>query len=99
MDTRHLGILVLAAALAACARSETATVDAQAGNDPQAGAKAPADAFPVGVATLTGPISGGLRGHALWDSWFDLDPLGYMDEEYFIAGTAKVQPDGAEAAY
>jgi hypothetical protein len=56
-------------------------------------------AFQVGKATLTGPVTGGLRGHALWDSWFELEPLGYMDEEYFVAGTAKVQPDGSEADY
>jgi hypothetical protein len=57
------------------------------------------NAFPVAQATVTGPITGGVHGHALWDSWFDLDPLGYVDEEYFVAGRAKVQPDGAEADY
>lgn len=60
---------------------------------------AQAEPFPVAQPTLTGPVTGGLRGHALWDSWFDLAPLGYVDQEYFVAGRAKVQPDGAEADY
>jgi hypothetical protein len=79
--------------LTACGESATTTTE------PRAASKAPDAAFPVAVATLTGPVTGGLRGHALWDSWFDLVPLGYMDEEYFVAGRAKVQPDGAEADY
>lgn len=92
MEIRKLA-LGLAVLLAACGQSEMASTT------PQAAEKAANDAFPVGVATLTGPITGGLHGHALWDSWFDLDPLGYLDEEYFVAGRAKVQPDGAEADY
>jgi hypothetical protein len=84
-----LATLVLAL-LAGCDRSDDSAA---------ADASAAANAFPVADATVTGPITGGLRGHALWDSWFDLDPLGYVDEEYFVAGRAKVQPDGAEADY
>jgi len=81
-----------ATALIACSSSQTGTADASA-------AHAADNAFPVAQATVTGPITGGLRGHALWDSWFDLDPLGYVDEEYFVAGRAKIQPDGTEADY
>lgn len=62
-------------------------------------AAAAAEAFPVAAATVTGPITGGRRGHALWDSWFDLEPLGYLDEEYFVSGIAQVQPGGSSAAY
>jgi hypothetical protein len=76
--------------LAGCGQSDVAGETRAAGGG---------DAFPVAQATLTGPITGGLRGHALWDSWFDLAELGYVDEEYFVAGRAKVQPDGAEADY
>jgi hypothetical protein len=47
--------------------------------------------------TLTGPITVGLRGHALWDSWFDLGELGYEEAEYFISGTAR-SADGASTA-
>jgi len=58
-----------------------------------------ADAFPVADAVVEGPITGGLHGHPLWDSWYDLAELGYVEEEYFLSGTAKVQPDGAQAPY
>ncbi|HVT36207.1 MAG TPA: alpha/beta hydrolase domain-containing protein, partial [Nevskiaceae bacterium] len=58
------------------------------------------DAFPVARATVTGPIGdAGIHGHALWDSWFDLSELGYDEQEYFISGTAQVQPGGATAPY
>ena len=90
----RIGTGVLALLLAGCGAGDSS---------PEAGKARPsrpaADAFPVAQATVTGPITGGLRGHALWDSWFDLAPLGYVDEEYFVAGRAKVQPDGAEAGY
>lgn len=82
----------MALALVACGGS---------GGAPEAEARAGkgGGAFPVAQATLEGPVSGGLHGHALWDSWFDLAPLGYVDEEYFVSGRATVQPDGAEADY
>lgn len=39
---------------------------------------------------VTGPIGdAGLRHHALFDSPFDLTPLGYRDDEYFVSGTAR----------
>jgi hypothetical protein len=71
----------------------------QAPMDDVAPRAAKLEAFPVAAATLSGPVTGGLHGHALWDSWFDLAPLGYVDEEYFVAGRARVQPDGAQADY
>lgn len=56
----------------------------------------PALARPAGGApavsspTLRGPIGdAGTWGHALWDSWFDLGPLGYTEDEYFVSGTAR----------
>lgn len=84
-------LLLLAAALnAGCRDSAPASATAPA---------ARAAAFPVATATVTGPITGGLHGHALWDSWHDLEALGYTDEEFFISGRARVQPEGEEADY
>lgn len=37
--------------------------------------------------TLSDPPAG-LRGHALWDSWWDLSEVGYEEREFFVAGTA-----------
>jgi hypothetical protein len=50
------------------------------------------------AATLEGPITGGLKGHALWDSWFRIDELGYVEEEYFISGNAHSRIEGAPDA-
>jgi hypothetical protein len=87
-------------ALAAAALATLAGCGAAVDSTTAAGSRAAAaDAFAVGDATISGPITGGLHGHALWDSWFDLDPLGYVDEEYFVSGQARVQPDGAESPY
>jgi hypothetical protein len=91
MGILRWGIGALALAVAGCGAPATE-------DDAKARAVKP-EAYPVAQATLTGPIAGGLRGHALWDSWFELAPLGYVDEEYFVAGRAKIQPDGAEADY
>lgn len=90
--TLRIGAAVLAALLAGCGGPDTQDI-AKA----KPGATAPA--FPVAQATLTGPVTGGLRGHALWDSWFELGPLGYVDEEYFVGGRAKDQVAGDEADY
>jgi hypothetical protein len=38
---------------------------------------------------VTGPIEGGLRGHPWWASLVDLEPYGYVEEEYFIEGVAR----------
>jgi len=39
-------------------------------------------------AVLTGPITGGERGWAFGASMYDLAPLGYLEEEYFLEGKA-----------
>ena len=54
----------------------------------------------VPAPTVTGPIGdAGIRGHALFDSPFDLGPLGYRDDEYFVSGTARNLAGDATAAY
>ena len=53
----------------------------------------------VSDATVTGPITGGLRGHALWDSWYNLEEIGYVEEEYFVSGSAKTYPATTPANY
>ena len=52
---------------------------------------AAAEDQPVPTPLLTEPPPG-LRGHALWDSYHDLGPFGYEDQELFVTGTAD---DGA----
>jgi len=85
---RHLALALVALLLAACSSgSSPATTDA--------------DASTVPVPLIAGPIgNAGLKGHALWDSWYDLSDLGYVEEEYFVSGTARNHADPAvEAAY
>jgi hypothetical protein len=53
----------------------------------------------IANATISGPVTGGLRGHALWDSWYDLTELGYVEEEYFVSGTARTYPETQPAPY
>lgn len=49
---------------------------------------------------VTGPIGdAGLRGHALFDSPFDLADFGYRDDEYFVSGTARTVAGDATAPY
>jgi len=48
---------------------------------------------------VRGPITGGLHGHPMFDSWFDLRPLGYEEAEYFVSGTARTVAGGSPAAY
>jgi hypothetical protein len=38
---------------------------------------------------VTDPPVAGAHGYPLWDSWFDLGPLGYEEHEYFVSGVAK----------
>jgi hypothetical protein len=53
----------------------------------------------VPAPTVTGPIgTAGIKGHALWDSWYNLADLGYVEEEYFISGKAKSFPVGSPDA-
>lgn len=64
------------------------------------GPSAPARTSSVPEAVVAGPIGeAGLRGHALWDSWFDLSALGYVEEEFFVSGTARSHTQGEPAAY
>ena len=47
---------------------------------------------PAAAATVPTPVvtvpPDGLRGFALFDSYYDLAPFGYEDQEYFVSGTA-----------
>src|SRR5262245_53559954 len=43
---------------------------------------------PVPAPPLSSPPAG-VHGYPLWDSWFDLAPFGYEEQEYFVTGTAK----------
>jgi alpha/beta hydrolase family protein len=46
-------------------------------------------ARPVPVPAVEGPVTGGTRtGGPFWATPFDLGPSGYVEEEYFISGTA-----------
>lgn len=54
---------------------------------------------PVAAPTVEGPITGGIHGHALFDSWFDLAPFGYTQSEYFVSGTAASSTGAAPADY
>ena len=40
------------------------------------------------VPTISGPVSGGTHGRPFTSSLADLAASGYVEEEYFIAGTA-----------
>ena len=60
----------------------------------------PDTAAPGSPAQFEGPIGdAGLRGHAMWDSWYDIGELGYVEEEYFVSGTASPFPEGEPAEY
>ncbi len=51
-------------------------------------------------AVFAGPVGDvGLYGHPMWDSWFDIGELGYLEEEYFVSGTADSFPPGSQADY
>lgn len=84
-----LAIALLALLLGACGQSTA----------PGTGAGTQLDGSRVADATITGPITGGIYGHALWDSWYDLGELGYVEEEYFISGSAKSYPETTPADY
>ncbi len=47
--------------------------------------------------TLSKPPAGA-HGHALWDSWHQLKPFGYRQQEYLVSGTARAD-DGTTAPY
>jgi hypothetical protein len=69
-------VLVLVAVTAA---SSGASSGAAAGPQPRA----------VPLPRVEGPVTGGARtGGPFWASPFDLRPSGYIEEEYFLSGTA-----------
>ncbi|MGH8454461.1 MAG: alpha/beta hydrolase domain-containing protein, partial [Nevskiales bacterium] len=76
--------------LSACSGGDGSGVDGSGSN---------AGPSTVPSPLVTGPIEGGLRGHALWDSWYDLAELGYVEEEYFISGSARTYPATTPADY
>ncbi|MEV0366448.1 alpha/beta hydrolase domain-containing protein [Nocardia fusca] len=43
----------------------------------------------VSVPTISGPVSGGSRGHVFGGTVRDLASVGYVEEEYFIEGEAR----------
>ena len=54
----------------------------------------------VADPTVQGPIgSAGIRGHALFDSWFRLSDIGYREAEYFVSGIATSLDGSATAPY
>jgi hypothetical protein len=61
--------------------------------------QARAASSPVATPTVTGPITGGIHGHPLFDSWFDLSQIGYQQAEYFVSGTATDPATGNTAPY
>jgi hypothetical protein len=91
MDSRTA--LLLASTLLVCGCGG-GNVSEPAPDSGQAG-----DAYPVADAVVAGPVTGGVHGHPLWDSWYDLGEIGYVEEEFFVSGMARVQPDGAQAPF
>lgn len=61
---------------------------------------APVARASVADPTVTAvPDGSGIRGHALFDSWYDLAPLGYEESEYFVSGTASNDAGTQTAPY
>ena len=74
--TRHSSLLVVSALVFA------ALTVSSAGAEPEVRRTVP-------VPTVEGPVTGGSRtGGPFWASPFDLAPHGYVEEEYFLSGTA-----------
>ena len=55
------------------------------------------DTTSVPVPRLSVPPEG-IHGHPMWDSWHQLEPLGYQQREYFVSGEARAE-DGTTAPY
>ena len=52
------------------------------------------------AAEFVGPVgTAGIYGHAMWDSWYDIAELGYIEEEYFVTGLAQSHVEDSEAEY
>ena len=72
----------------------------------------PLTLLPLGVLAPAAPVQGdttvplpalslppaGIHGHPMWDSWHQLEPFGYTEQELFVSGTATA-PDGSTAPY
>jgi len=65
---------------------------------PMARADAPQPGSTVPNPVISQPPVG-LRGHPLWDSWYDLAPFHYEEHEFFVSGTATDPSSGAKAPY
>lgn len=95
---QSIGVLFAAAllqALAACSDDDSGPDSA---TGPEAASQADAAAVPA--AGFSGPVGdAGIHGHPLWDSPFDISEIGYLEEEYFVSGSAKHHGGGAEAPY
>jgi hypothetical protein len=52
---------------------------------------------PYPAPVVTAPPDG-LRGYPMWDSYFELAPFGYEEQEYLVSGTAR-DAQGTEAPY
>ena len=51
-------------------------------------------------ARFDGPVgAAGLYGHPMWDHWFDIGELGYVEEEFFVSGRARAHAGEGEADY
>lgn len=51
-------------------------------------------------ARFEGPVgNAGLFGHPMWDSWYDIGELGYVEEEFFVSGRARSHTEDTEADY
>lgn len=52
----------------------------------------------VPPAVFSSPPATGVHNHPLWDSYYELAPFGYEEQEYFVSGTA-VADDATSAPY
>jgi hypothetical protein len=104
----HRAVVVAVAALTAISCSGTSDMPAPS-TSAQVGSSAPTatrPSLPPGNGSLRaanpvveGPVgAAGARGRPWNASLVDLEPLGYVEEEYFISGTAQ-RLDGGEAPY
>jgi hypothetical protein len=62
-------------------------------------APVPARADVADATVAEVPAGAGIHGHALFDSWYELGPLGYTEAEYLVSGTASNDAHTATAPY
>lgn len=60
--------------------------------DRPAGAAAEEASADVPNPTVEGPVTAGIHGRPWFSSLVDLEPYGYVEEEFFISGTAAEEP-------